>query len=287
MDLPALTGKICLVTGATSGIGLETAVNLAKAGALVAITARDEAKGRKCVEEIKGRSGAARVDLLLCDFTSQESTRKLASQVLANYPALHILVNNAGTVYAQRELTTEGIEKTFAVNHLGYFLLTNLLLERIVASAPSRIVNVASTGHHQGTMDFDDLNFERGYSTLKAYGRSKLANVLFTSELARRLEGKNVLVNCLHPGVVATNIWSHASFWAQPFLAIAKLFFVTPAQGAETITYLAASPEIEGQSGGYYVQCKPARTSRLARDEAVAKRLWDVSLKLTGLGPPA
>jgi len=281
--IPNLSGKVCLVTGATSGIGLETAVELARAGALVAITARDEAKGRKVVEEIRARSGAPRVDLLLCDFTSQPATRALAAQVLASYPQLHVLVNNAGTVYAQRELTAEGIEKTFAVNHLGYFLLTNLLLERLIASAPSRIVNVASEGHQRGTMEFADLNFETGYSIMNAYCRSKLGNVLFTHELARRLEGKNVLVNSLHPGAVSTNIWGHAQWWAQPVLALAKLFFVTPAQGAETIVHLAASPDLEGKSGGYYINCKPAKASRLARDEGVARRLWDVSAQLTGI----
>jgi len=283
MAIPNLSGKTCLITGATSGIGLEAAVDIARAGAQVVITARDEAKGRKVVEEIKQRSGAAKIDLLLCDFTSQESTRHLAAEFLAKYPALHILINNAGTVYATRELTKEGIEKTFAVNHLGYFLLTNLLLERIVASAPARIVNVASAGHHQGTMNFDDLNFDHDYAIMKGYARSKLGNVLFTNELARRLAGKHVIVNSLHPGAVSTNIWSHAQWWLQPVLAIMKLFFVTPHEGSETITYLATSPEVEGVSGQYFVKCKQARTSRLSRDEAVAKKLWDVSAKLTGL----
>ena len=283
MKLNDLSGKTCLVTGATSGIGLETAVALAKAGGLVVITARDEAKGRRVLEELKQRSGSQKLELLLGDFASQASTRQLAADFLAKYPALHVLVNNAGTTYAKRELSPEGIEKTFAVNHLGYFLLTNLLLERIVASAPARIVNVASTGHLRGTMDFDDLNFERGYGQFAAYARSKLGNVLFTNELSRRLTGKSISVNSLHPGGVATNIWSHVAGWAQPLLAVAKLFFRSPAKGAETMVYLAASPEVEGKSGGYYVDCKPAKTSALARDEAVAKKLWDVSAKLTGL----
>jgi NAD(P)-dependent dehydrogenase (short-subunit alcohol dehydrogenase family) len=193
-------------------------------------------------------------------------------------------VNNAGTVYAKRELTEDGIEKTFAVNHLGYFLFTNLLLDRLIESAPARIVNVSSVGHKRATLDFDDLSFERGgYTTMRGYARSKLGNVLFTKELARRLAGKGVTVNTLHPGAVATNIWSHAPAMARPILSLMKLFFLTPKQGSETITWLAASPEVEGVTGKYFVSCKEEAPSSLSQDEAIARKLWDVSARLTGM----
>ena len=285
MSIPSQNGKIALVTGATAGIGLETAVALAKAGAQVVITGRDENRTRKALEEIRKRSGSQLVDYMLCDFESQAETRRLAAEFLEKYPALHILVNNAGTVYPKRELTADGIEKTFAVNHLGYFLLTNLLLDRVIASAPARIVVVASTGHLNGTMDLDDLGFERGgYSVMTSYSRSKLGNVLFTNELARRLAGKNVTINSLHPGAVATNIWSHAPWFTRPIFALAKrLVFVSIEEGADTMIWLATAAEVEGVTGKYFYKRKPRRTNPLADDTSLAKKLWDASAKLTKL----
>jgi NAD(P)-dependent dehydrogenase (short-subunit alcohol dehydrogenase family) len=283
MTTPNLQGKTCLITGGTSGIGLEAAVDIAAMGAQVVVTGRNRAKAEVAVADIKRRSGSPNIDLLIGDFESQKSTRALAAHVLEKYPAIHILVNNAGTVFPNRELTEDGIEKTFAVNHLGYFLFTELLINRIIASAPARIVNVSSAGHLRATMDFDDLGFERGYSIMKAYGRSKLGNVLFTVELSKRLAGKNVTVNSLHPGGVATNIWSKAPWYARPILAIAQLFMLSPHDGSKTITYLATSPEVEGVTAKYFIDCKPAKTSRLARDEALAARLWDVSARLVKL----
>jgi NAD(P)-dependent dehydrogenase (short-subunit alcohol dehydrogenase family) len=195
-----------------------------------------------------------------------------------------VLVNNAGSVNASRDISEDGIERTFAVNHLGPFLLTNLLLEALARNTPARIVTVASAAHRDGTMPFDDLQFEHGgYSILRAYARSKLANVLFTAELARRLAGSGVTANCLHPGTVATNIWSHAPWYAQPLLAVAKVFMSSVEQGADTIVYLAASPEVEGQTGGYYERNRKVLPSRLAQDEDVAARLWEHSAALTGL----
>ncbi len=277
--------KTTLLTGATSGIGLEAAITLAKEGHRVVMVGRDEAKTRQCVADVKQRSGSANVDSLPCDFTSQASIRALAQAYRAKYDRLDVLVNNAGSVFNERGLTTDGIENTFAVNHLGYFLLTNLLLDLVIKSAPARIVLVASTGHYRGTMDLTDLGFEKGgYSIMGAYGRSKLGNVLMTRALARRLEGKGVTVNALHPGVVATNIWGGAPGWAQPILAALKaLFMITPAQGSKTITFLATAPEVEGQSGLYFEKNKVKTPSALARDEALGEQLWRKSAELVGL----
>ena len=278
-----LSGKTILVTGASSGIGLEACVTLARRGAELLMVARDRGRGEAAVADVKARSGsAAPVSLLLCDFGSQSSIRALAAEVRGRLSRLDVLINNAGSVSPKRQLTVDGLEQTFAVNHLGYFLLTTLVLDLVEAAAPARIVNVASVGHRHGTLDFDDLQYERGYFIMKAYARSKLANVLFTRELARRLEGKRVTVNCLHPGAVSTNIWSHGPGFARPLVALAKLFMVTPSVGGERIAYLAASPEVEGQTGGYYVKNRPVAPSRLAQDSALARRLWDVSAQLVG-----
>ena len=278
-----LSGKTALVTGASSGIGLEACVVLARRGARVLMVARDRDRGEAARADVARRAGSDAVTLLLCDFASQAATRALADQVKAATERLEILVNNAGSVSPKRQLTEDGIEQTFAVNHLGYFLLTNLLLDLVVASAPARIVNVSSIGHRQGTLDFDDLGFERGYGIMKAYSRSKLANVLFTTELARRLEGTGVTVNALHPGAVATHIWSHAPAIARPILAVAKLFMISPAEGGDRIVYLATSPEVEGKTGGYYEKNRLVTAARLARDPSLASRLWSVSTDLVHL----
>ncbi|MGH8127286.1 MAG: SDR family oxidoreductase [Gammaproteobacteria bacterium] len=283
--IPDLSGKTILVTGATSGIGCEAAAAFAAAGAHTVIVGRNQDKTDAMLAEIKGRSGSNAVEALLCDFSSQAAIRKLAQRILDRYPRLDVLVNNAGGVHAQRTLTEDGIEATFAVNHLGYFLLTLLLLDRLVASAPARIVNVASTAHYRGTLDFDDLGFEQGYAIMKAYARSKLANVLFTRELAKRLEGRGVTVNALHPGVVATHIWDGAPSWTQPLFAVVKrVFMTTPSQGAETIIYLATYPDVADVSGLYFEKNRPKEPSKLACDDAIAERLWVESERLTGLG---
>ena len=291
-----LTGRRVLVTGANSGIGLEACVQLAQMGADVTMVARDPAKAEAARTDVEtrarralGPSGSHRVrppDVLLCDMALPASIRALADEVRRTHARLDILINNAGSANPNRELTPDGIERTFAVNHLAYFLLTNLLLDLIVASAPARIVNTSSVGHRQGTMPLDDLHFDRErYGIMKAYGRSKLANVLFTRELARRLHGRGVTVNCLHPGAVSTNIWSHAMWWTRPFLAVAKLFMVTPEKGGERIVYLATSPDVEGKTGGYYEVNKLAAPSPLAQDDDLAAALWNVSANLVGLAP--
>ena len=277
-------GKTVLVTGATSGIGLEASVALARQGARVVMVGRDRAKTELAAVAVTARAGVKPEAQLLCDFSSQASIRALAGQVLERFERVDVLVNNAGGVNKTRRLTADGIEATFAVNHLGYFLLTNLLLDRLVRSAPARVVTVASVGHRHGTLDFDDLGYERGYSIMKAYARSKLANVLFAAELARRLEGTGVTSNSLHPGAVATNIWSGAPLWAKPIiLLLFRPFFISAEKGGSYIVRLAASPELEGVTGKYFEEGKRVEPAPLAQDAALARGLWDVSGSMVGL----
>jgi NAD(P)-dependent dehydrogenase (short-subunit alcohol dehydrogenase family) len=278
------TGKTVLVTGASSGLGLHVAIQLARLGGEVVITARDETKGEAALAEARARSGSKAISLMFCDFASQSEIRTLAAVWRERSSRLDVLVNNAGSVSPARRLTGDGLEETFAVNHLGYFLLTNLLLDVLERSAPSRVVNVASASHRMGDLEFGNLQYERGgYSTLGAYSRSKLANVLFTRELARRLSGKGVTANCVHPGAVATGIWSKAPWYARPLLAAAKKLMPGPEQGARAIVRLAASPDLEGLTGGYYEKGRLAAPSSLAQDEALAERLWEESARLVGL----
>jgi retinol dehydrogenase-14 len=279
-----ISGKTVLVTGATSGIGLEASAKLAGMGAELVLVGRDRTRGEAAVAAVKRRSGSRAVTLMRCDFTSLTRIRALAADVVTSRPKLHILVNNAGSVSARRAVTEDGIERTFAVNHLAPFLLTNLLLDLLRRSAPARVVTVASAAHRQGDIPFDDLQFESDrYGIMRAYARSKLANVLFTAELARRLAGTGVTANCLHPGAVATNIWSHAPWYSRPLLAVAKVFMISAEQGADAIVYLAASPEVEGLTGGYYEGNRRVLPSAIARDEAIAMRLWERSAALVGL----
>ncbi len=282
-----LAGKTVLITGATSGIGLEASVALARMGAWVVMVGRDPRKTAGKVGEVQSRSGSSLVDSLLCDLASQAEVRALADSFLAKYERLHALVNNAGTVYVKRTVTQDNLEATFAVNYLSSFLLTNLLLDRLIQSQPARVVNVASNGHYRGTLDFNDLGFEHGYQIMRAYSRSKLAEVLFTRELARRLEGTGVTANCVHPGAVATNIWDRAPAYTRPIFAIAKrIAMISPEAGAATLVYLAASPEVAGKSGLYFENSRPKTPSRLAQDDALATRLWDESAKLVRLAVP-
>ncbi len=281
----SLDGKTVLITGSTSGIGLEAAVQIAALGAEVVLVARDAARGAAALADVKARGASEKVSLLACDFASQASVRKLAADYRAAHARLDILVNNAGAVNNARKVTVDGIEQTFAVNHLGYFLLTNLLLDLVQKSAPARIVNVASTGHYGGDLDFDDMGYEKGgYSIMRAYRRSKLANVIFSRTLAKRLEGKGVTVTSLHPGGVATNIWSGAPAWSQPILNVAKsLFMITPEEGGARVVYLATSPAVEGKSGGYYDKNIERAPAKLALDDGLGDRLWTESARLTGL----
>jgi len=282
-----ISGKTVLLTGATSGIGLEASVALARQGARVVMVGRDPARTVAAVADVAARSGSKEVSYLLADFSSQAAIRALADAVRSRVDRLDVLVNNAGGVHKARRLTLDGIEATFAVNHLGYFLLTNLLLDLVVKSAPARVVTVASVGHRRGTLDFEDLGFERGgYSIMRAYSRSKLANVLFAAELARRLAGSGVTSNSLHPGSVDTNIWSGAPLWAKPIIQVVfRPFFISAEKGGERIVQLAASPELEGVTGKYFEDGKVVEPAPLARDASLATRLWDVSARMVGLAP--
>jgi retinol dehydrogenase 14 len=280
---PAMAGRTCLVTGATSGIGKATATGLARLGAEVMVVARDPARGQATVAEIQAATGNPRVGLLLADLASQASIRRAAEEYRREHDRPHVLVNNAGGYWATRHVTVDGLELTFALNHLAYFLLTNLLLDLLRASAPSRIVNVTSSAQALGNIHFDDLQFERRYRGQPAYNQSKLANVLFTYELARRLEGSGVTVNCAAPGVTRTNFGRDDSGPVMRLLTpLGRPFIRSPEQGADTPLYLAASPDVEGVTGRYYASRRARRSSRRSYDPELARRLWRVSEELTG-----
>ena len=280
--MTAMSGRICLVTGATRGIGRATAEALAKSGAQVLVHGRDSASvGAVCREMIR----YGQVTGVVGDLNSLAAVRKLAGEIAAQYPRLDVLVNNAGTGSRRRQTTADRYERTFGINHLAPFLLTNLLLEKLKASKAARVVTVSSMAHRGATLDFDDLNFEkRKYSGLRAYGESKLANILFTLELASRLAGSNVTANCLHPGVVATNIF--AAFGGPTgkiFSVLLRPFMLSPADGAKTSVYLASSTEVANVTGKFFDKCREVPPAPAAQDGAAAKRLWEISKKLTGL----
>jgi NAD(P)-dependent dehydrogenase (short-subunit alcohol dehydrogenase family) len=276
---PSLEGKVCLITGATSGIGLVTAAALAGLGARVALTGRRPSRLQAALSHIRTQHPQAKLHAFQADFADLSQVERLASDILEKFERLDVLVNNAGAYYNRRHPTPYGeMERTLVVNHLAPFLLTQRLLERLQASAPARIVNVASGAHIYATLDFDDLGFRRGYFGMRAYARSKLANILFTYELARRLQGSGVTVNAVHPGQVATDIWRTNFPVVGPLIkGFVRLTGLTPEQGADTVIYLAASPEVEGVSGKYFVRRKPVRSSLLSYDEDAARRLWQVS----------
>jgi NAD(P)-dependent dehydrogenase (short-subunit alcohol dehydrogenase family) len=249
----------------------------------VVVVARDAGRGREAVGEIERSAGRGRASLLVADLASQSEVRRLASEVRQAAPRLDVLVNNAGAIHMERRVSPDGHETTFAVNHLAGFLLTNLLLPHLRASAPARVVNVASAAHLGGHIDFDDLMGDKGYGGWKAYAQSKLANVLFTYELARRLGTDGVAANCLHPGVVATGFGKNRNGLFSLGVRIAAPFFLSARKGAETAVYLASSPEVEGVTGKYFAKCRPVASSAESRDPEVARRLWEVSERLTGL----
>jgi len=280
----SLAGRTCLVTGATSGIGQEIAVGLAERGAVVGVVCRDRARGEATLAELQRRTGNDRGLLFEADLASQAAIRALAADVRQRLPALHVLVNNAGVVNLRHTTTADGVETVFAVNHLAPFLLTNLLLDHLRASAPARVVTVASDAHRFVTgVAFEDRGHEHRYRWARVYGQSKLANILFTAELARRLAGSGVTATCLHPGAVGTRLGQNNGWWATLLTRALRPFFRTPAEGADTAVYLASAPEVDGQSGGYFVNRSPRRPSKAAEDAAMAARLWDVSAHLTGL----
>jgi len=279
-----LMGRVCLVTGATAGIGAVTARELARMGATVVGVGRNPDKCATVGERVKSETGNPQVEFLSADLSSQAQVRRLAEAFKQKYDRLEVLVNNAGAYYLTRQDCVDGIELTFALNHLGYFLLTNLLLDLIKASAPARIVNVSSNAHQSARMDFASLKGGGFYNSWAAYSQSKLANLLFTYELARRLEGTGVTVNALHPGFVASS-FAHNNGWlvAWGTKVAQKLAGRTPEDGARTVIYLATSPEVEGISGKYFIDEKVVDSSPVSYDETIAKRLWVVSEQMTGL----
>lgn len=280
----AMAGKTCVVTGATSGIGLETAAGLASEGALTVIVSRTTERGMAAKKKIEARAAhGGRVDLVLADLFVQSDIRKLASQINAFYPRVDVLVNNAGLLIGKRSLTPDGIESTFALNHLGYFLLTNLLLDKIKASAPARIVNVSSEAHWAAKWEWDNLQGERKWREFRAYGNSKLANLLFTFELARRLEGSGVTVNALHPGLVRSRMGSTASPALRVLAKVGSPIMISSKRGADTVIWAASAQEPAGATGRYYIRRRESNSSLISRDRGVQERLWEVSERLTGL----
>ncbi|MGZ4708716.1 MAG: SDR family oxidoreductase [Acidimicrobiales bacterium] len=283
--VPDLREKVIVVTGGNSGIGKEAAIALAAMGATLVITARDPAKGEAARAEVRERSDGGTVELMALDLADFASIRAFASELLDRFDRLDVLVNNAGGILSERRHTAQGFEMTFGVNHLGHFLLTDLLLDRLEQSAPSRVITVASVGHRfaMGGLSFDDLQSDLGYRSMDAYAKSKLANILFSNELARRLAGTGVTSNALHPGPVRTGFGSadDTTGIERVTLAIGAPFMISARTGAKTTVHLASSPDLAEATGGYYVRRKARTPSKQARDEAAARRLWDESEALS------
>lgn len=271
--------KIVLITGASSGIGLQTAKDLAKQGVQLILAARSEDKLKEAVAEIKSATPNANIKYYIADFSSQKSVRELAEQVKRDYDKIDVLINNAGCVVPDFQLTEDGLEKTIATNHFAYFILTNELLPLVQKSDYARIVNVASGSHYQGKVDFESFTKEKGYFIMKAYAQSKLANVLFTYELAERLKGTHVTVNCLHPGFVKTDIGNKKTNWYSSFFWSlgTMLGGISLQNGAKTSVYLASSPEVKGISGKYFDKCKAVEPNKDAYDTTLRGRLWKAS----------
>jgi len=282
-----MQGKVCIVTGATGGIGEVTARELARKGATVVVISRSETKCRATVDRIQAETGNPRVDYLVADMASQSSVRSVAEAFRAKYDRLDVLVNNAGMYFARRQESADGIEMTFALNHLGYFLLMELLRDLLVASAPARVVNVSSGAHMRGKINFEDLEGKVKFSGWAAYAQSKLANILFTAELARQLAGTGVTANSLHPGFVASNFAMNNMEGSRAILRplfrlMQKFTAISPEEGAQTSLFLASSPAMEGVTGQYFAKSKAVTPSKAAQDVAAARRLWEISAQMTG-----
>lgn len=278
-----LHGKVAMVSGATSGLGWAVAEGLARRGAEVVLAVRNRSKAESATAAMVEASGNPEIHYLLADLSSTSEIRSLCRRFRERFDRLDLLVNNAGAVFFRRRTTEDGLEKTFALNHLGYYTLTCLLIDVLVDSAPARIINVASESHRDSELDFEDLQMQRGYGPLKAYGRSKLANVHFTYELARRLEGSGVTANAIHPGFLRTDIAANNGWIGRAVSKVIKLFAKPVAEGAEAVLALAADPQWGNVSGAYFIGRTCARASQAPHDEADARRLWRVSASLTGV----
>jgi NAD(P)-dependent dehydrogenase (short-subunit alcohol dehydrogenase family) len=278
-----MTGETCLVTGSTRGIGFYTARALAIQGAHVILVGHNEKRGAQALERILRIAGEGSAHFFLADLSAQDSILRLARDVQDRYAHLDVLVNNVGGFFWRRQESADGIEMTFALNHLSYFALTSLLLDMLKESSPARIVNVASDAHRRAEMRFDDLQFEQGYDGFRAYAQSKLANLLFTYELARRLGESGVIANALHPGFVNTHIYSRLGLFGPLIRLVGLLFAKSPKEGAQTSIYVASSPQVEGISGAYFVDQEPTSSSPASYDEEAARRLWEVSRDIVDL----
>jgi NAD(P)-dependent dehydrogenase (short-subunit alcohol dehydrogenase family) len=279
-----MQGKTVVITGATSGIGEVAADRLAQKGARIVFIARDRERGQETLKHLRAIAGHDNHAVHYADLMKLSEQKRVAAEIAASEPQIDVLINNAGALFNSRQVTEEGLEKTFALNHMSYFTVTNVLLDRLKATPGARIVSTASDAHKGAKLNFADLQSEKSYSGFGVYGRSKLMNILFTRELARRLAGTGVTANCLHPGFVGTRFGDQSGGILSFAVKLAKNFALTPEQGAQTIIYLASSPDVEGRSGGYYVKSKLATPTKEAQNDADAKKLWDASAKIAGVG---
>ncbi len=275
-------GKVVVITGATSGIGEVAARRLADRGARLVLVARDTARGEAALARLRGSEMGMGHSIRYGDLSRISEMKRLAAEISAAEPRIDVLINNAGAMFGSRQVTEDNLERTFAINHMAYFVLTHGLRDRLLAAAPARVVNTASGAHLGRTIDFDDLQLEKHFTTMTAYGRSKLCNILFTRELARRLAGTGVTANCLHPGFVATGLGQRGSGMFALMVRFAMLFAGRPEKGAETIVHLASAPELTSVTGGYFIGARQVEPSRAAQDDATARRLWEVSARIAG-----
>ena len=282
-----MKNQVCVVTGANSGIGEETALSLAKLGATVILLCRNYERGNITLKNIISESNNKNVELMLCDLSSQNSIFDFTSKFKNKYDRLNVLINNAGILLNKRTISVDGIENTFAINHLGPFILTNSLLNLLKSSSPSRIINVSSSAHYRANFDIDNLQGEKKYSSFDAYCKSKLYNVLFTYELSRKLAGSNVTVNCLHPGFIPTNLFANSSFFYKAIVKILSPILIDAKSGSKTSTYLATSKDVENITGKYFVKCKPKKSSKISYDKSTSKNLWNISEKLVNYNKSA
>jgi len=276
-------GKVIVITGATSGIGQVAAERLAGMGARMVLVARDKTRGESAMARVRERAPAIAHSIHYADLSRLSGMRRVAAEIAAAEPRIDVLINNAGAVFSSRHVTEDGLELTFALNHVAYFVLTHRLRERLLAAAPARVVNIASDAHRTARLDFHDLQSVTGYGGFSAYSRSKLCNILYTRELARRLAGTGISANCLHPGFVATRFGDQSGGLLSYGVRLAKLFAISPERGADTILHLASSPEGASLSGGYFYKCRPVTPSREAQDDAAAERLWIETARLAGM----
>jgi NAD(P)-dependent dehydrogenase (short-subunit alcohol dehydrogenase family) len=278
-----MKGKVVVITGATSGIGEVAAQRLAAMGARIVLVARDAARGQRSLTRLPSIGAGAPHSVYYGDLSRISESKRVAAQIAAAEPRIDVLINNAGALFGARRVTADNLEETFATNHMAYFVLTLGLKASLLAAAPARVVSTASDAHKGYSLDFDDLQSTKGYSAIRAYGRSKLCNILFTRELARRWSGNGVTANCLHPGFVATRFGDSSGGFLSSVVRIAKTFATTPEKGAETIVYLASSPAVAAISGEYFYKCRPATPTAGGRDDAAADRLWAESAKIAGI----